>query len=109
MKFVDEVEVRVQAGNGGNGSASFRREKYIPLGGPDGGDGGEQYGAEALGGGEVVVFAGLFDLASELAELGGAAFGGVTSRWPDPSSKAHRRPSHTGTAGCRRCDRWPTC
>jgi GTP-binding protein len=40
MKFVDEVEVRVQAGNGGNGSASFRREKYIPLGGPDGGDGG---------------------------------------------------------------------
>lgn len=41
MKFVDEVEVRVQAGNGGNGSASFRREKYIPLGGPDGGDGGD--------------------------------------------------------------------
>ena len=41
MKFVDEVEVRVHAGNGGNGSASFRREKYIPLGGPDGGDGGD--------------------------------------------------------------------
>jgi GTP-binding protein len=40
MKFVDEVTVRVQAGNGGNGSMSFRREKYIPRGGPDGGDGG---------------------------------------------------------------------
>ncbi len=41
MKFVDEVTVRVQAGNGGNGSVSFRREKYIPRGGPDGGDGGD--------------------------------------------------------------------
>ncbi len=41
MKFVDEVTVRVQAGNGGDGSMSFRREKYIPRGGPDGGDGGK--------------------------------------------------------------------
>lgn len=41
MKFVDEVTVRVQAGKGGDGSASFRREKYIPRGGPDGGDGGD--------------------------------------------------------------------
>ncbi|HJP04946.1 MAG: GTPase ObgE [Gammaproteobacteria bacterium] len=41
MKFVDEVTVRVQAGNGGNGCSSFRREKYIPRGGPDGGDGGD--------------------------------------------------------------------
>jgi GTP-binding protein len=41
MKFVDEVSVRVQAGKGGDGSASFRREKYIPRGGPDGGDGGD--------------------------------------------------------------------
>lgn len=40
MKFVDEATITVQAGNGGNGSASFRREKYIPFGGPDGGDGG---------------------------------------------------------------------
>ena len=40
MKFVDEASIRVQAGKGGNGSASFRREKYIPFGGPDGGDGG---------------------------------------------------------------------
>lgn len=40
MKFVDEAIITVIAGNGGNGSASFRREKYIPFGGPDGGDGG---------------------------------------------------------------------
>jgi len=40
MKFVDEATIRVLAGNGGHGSLSFRREKYVAKGGPDGGDGG---------------------------------------------------------------------
>lgn len=45
--FVDRVRVKVKAGDGGNGSAHFRREKYVPSGGPDGGDGGRGGNVEA--------------------------------------------------------------
>jgi|TARA_B110000438_G_C15812892_1_gene650521 GTP-binding protein len=41
MKFLDQAKIYIKAGNGGTGSASFRREKYVEFGGPDGGDGGD--------------------------------------------------------------------
>jgi GTP-binding protein len=40
MQFIDQAVIFVRAGNGGNGAISFRREKYVPKGGPDGGNGG---------------------------------------------------------------------
>ena len=46
MKFLDEAKIFLKAGGGGSGCVSFRREKYIEFGGPDGGDGG--------GGGNIV-------------------------------------------------------
>ena len=51
MRFVDEADIYIKAGDGGQGCLSFRREKYVPKGGPDGGDGGK--------GGDIVIKASL--------------------------------------------------
>ena len=40
MKFIDIAKIQIKSGDGGDGGLSFRREKYVPKGGPDGGDGG---------------------------------------------------------------------
>ena len=63
MRFIDEATIRIQSGAGGNGSSSFRREKHVPFGGPDGGNGGR--------GGDVVLVA--TTRRSSLLELRGHA------------------------------------
>src|ERR1043166_4247999 len=81
--FVDLARVRVSAGNGGSGIISFRREKFIPLGGPDGGDGGR--------GGDVLVRAD-----ENLATLLDYTY---RDRWSAPEGNHGEGSNRTGRSG----------
>jgi GTPase len=81
--FIDEAEITIKGGNGGNGCISFRREKYIPKGGPKGGDGGR--------GGDVIFFADenvntLFDFSGQ-------------HHWQAPNGEPGRGKQQYGLAG----------
>jgi len=59
--FIDEARIRIKAGDGGNGCMAFRREKFVPRGGPSGGDGGH--------GGDILMEASLRDVAFEIDDI----------------------------------------
>lgn len=83
MRFIDEAVIHVASGRGGNGCSSFRREKFVPLGGPDGGDGGR--------GGDVVLLA--TTRKNTLLDLRGHAI------WRARSGQAGKGSQRTGGAG----------
>jgi GTP-binding protein len=70
MKFIDEANIHVRAGKGGNGTVSFRREKYIPMGGPDGGDGGDGGSVYAVGSSDLNTLADFRHTRKFIAENG---------------------------------------
>lgn len=70
MRFVDEVTIKVIAGDGGNGVVSFRREKYIPRGGPDGGDGGDGGSVYLIGDHDINTLADFRHVRTYTAESG---------------------------------------
>ncbi len=75
MKFIDEANIHVRAGKGGNGIVSFRREKYIPMGGPDGGDGGDGGSVYVVGSHDLNTLADFRNTRKYIAEDGKAGQG----------------------------------
>jgi GTP-binding protein len=76
MKFIDEAKIEVHAGKGGDGSASFRRERYVPKGGPDGGDGGRGGSVWALADRNVNTLVDYHFARLHRAQSGGRGMGG---------------------------------
>jgi GTP-binding protein len=74
-QFVDTCRMHVRAGNGGNGSVSFRREKFVPKGGPDGGDGGRGGNVILIGDEDVDFLVAIFFDPQRFAEHGGSGQG----------------------------------
>ena len=102
MHFVDEATIRVKAGAGGKGAIAFRREKFVPKGGPSGGDGGA--GASVV----LVVDEGLstlldFRYRHEFAAPSGDSGQKQGPRWPRRRGRGAARPARD--AGVRRRDR----
>jgi len=91
LRFVDEVRIHVSSGKGGDGAITFRREKYVPFGGPDGGDGGR--------GGNVVIVGD--EGRSSLLELRGKAI------WKAQAGIAGSGRQKTGAVGTDCCIRVP--
>ncbi len=73
--FIDQVHIRVRAGNGGNGVATFRREKFVPYGGPDGGDGGRGGHVDLVASHDVASLLSLYYQPQQKAEHGTAGRG----------------------------------
>lgn len=89
--FVDQAEIQVKAGNGGGGAVSFRREKYVPKGGPDGGNGGD--------GGSIVLFGD--ENVNTLFDFRGA------HHWSAQDGEPGRAKQQSGAAGEDRVIRMP--
>lgn len=89
--FVDQAEIAVKAGSGGAGAVSFRREKYVPKGGPDGGNGGD--------GGSIVLFGD--ENVNTLFDFRG------THHWAAQNGEAGRAKQQSGAAGADRVIRMP--
>ena len=93
IMFVDEAKIWVKAGDGGNGCLSFRREKYVPKGGPDGGDGGRGGSVYFLAADDVDT---LLDFARQTSLAGGEWPAGMGKNMYGADGK---RPCYQGPAG----------
>ena len=104
MKFIDEAKIFVAAGDGGNGIASFRREKYVPMGGPDGGDGGRGGSVYAVADRNINTLVEyrftrklLAQRGENMQEDGGIKTAAQTD--PEPSRHGRKLPPLTGDSG----------